>query len=147
MAYPITTLVGQAVRTALTTAIGDTSVRVWAFGASDDTSDPGRSEQYPDVCVRVRETRQEGYRSVLRDYPIDIIVRTYQPADRHGEQLQSLAQTVSDWIRGAPTFTASGITVHALYMPEAPEDADEERDGGSVWGYRWTGNVKAQKTA
>jgi hypothetical protein len=147
MADPITTLIGKAIRDALVTAIADTSVRVWAFGATDDTSEPGRAEQYPDVVVRVRESSQQGYRSVMRDYPVDIVAHTYQPDDRHGVALQSLAQTVSDWIRGAPTVTASGITVHALYMPDAPEDADETREGGSVWGYRWTGNVKAQKTA
>jgi hypothetical protein len=146
MATPTTTLIARAIRTALAATVGD-DARVWAFGAVDDTAAPSRAEQFPDVWIRVREPSQQQYKSVLRDYPVDIVCRVHSASDRMGEALQSLARTVSDWIRGAPALTASGLTIHSLYMPDAPEDADEQREGGSVWGYRWTGTAKTQKTS
>jgi len=154
MSDPITVLLAKSVRDGIAVAVAASSneaaaaATVWAFGATDDSiGEASRAEEFPDVFVRVRDCSQIQYRSTLRDYPIDIAARTWSVDDQRGVALTWLCEAVSAWLRAAPsTLTAAGVTVKALYIPDAPSDADELRDGGRVWGYQWSGHIKTQVT-
>jgi hypothetical protein len=154
MADPITSTIAKAIRDGIKTAVAanadlaalDPAVTCVAMGVADATDGATADrESYPAVVVWVRECGQEGYRSVLRDYPVDISAVTWSPEDRFAVNMALLCEVVGTYIRGAPSLSlATPYTFKSLYIPSAPEPIEEMRQGGVVYGQRWSGLVKTQ---
>jgi len=118
------------------------------YVVAEGNSSPGESDAdqelyaLPRVAVRSAECNPDGYRSALREYPVEIEVATAFGRDPRQVALYALSSAVGEYMAGAPTVTLSGAVFNALtFSGPAMRSNDED-----IQRMTWQATAHVRKT-
>jgi len=143
IATKISAGLAEGIRTAVDGILED-PVSVVAEG----NASPGESETdqelyaLPRVAVRSAECNPDGYRSALREYPVEVEVATAFGRDPRQVSLYALSSAVGEYMAGAPIVTLSGAVFNALtFSGPAMRSNDED-----IQRMTWQATAHVRKT-
>jgi hypothetical protein len=87
----------------------------------------------PRVAVRTAECNPDGYKSTLREYPVEIEVATAFGRDARQVQLYALAAAVCEYMAAAPIVTLSGALHNALTFSGPASRSNDEDIQRMTW--------------
>ena len=118
------------------------------YVVAEGNASPGESESdqelyaIPRVAVRAAECNPDGYRSALREYPVEIEVVTAFGKDPRQVSLYALSSAVGEYMAGAPIPTITGGVFNALtFSGPAMRSNDED-----IQRMTWQATAHVRKT-
>jgi len=131
--------IGTAIRAAIASAYPEAAVFI--DGVSDTDSPQGDRTTLPAVYVRAAECGLMQYRSVMREYPVTVMVATHHGQDRDQAALFGLSALVVE-VLATSTFSITSSHFDALHMAGAAIRSDE----GLIQTMTWECSAKVRKT-
>jgi hypothetical protein len=109
------------------------------YVVAEGNASPGESETdqelyaLPRVAVRAAECNPDGYRSTLREYPVEIEVVTAFGKDPRQVSLYALSSAVGEYMAGAPIPTITGAVFNALTFSGPAMRSNDEDTQRMTW--------------
>ena len=109
------------------------------YVVAEGNASPGESETdqelyaLPRVAVRSAECNPDGYRSTLREYPVEIEVVTAFGKDPRQVSLYALSSAVGEYMAGAPIITLTGGVFNALTFSGPAMRSNNEDEQKMTW--------------
>ncbi len=119
-------------------------VYVVAEGSASPNESETDQELYalPRVAVRSAECNPDGYRSALREYPVEVEVATAFGRDPRQVSLYALSSAVGEYMAAAPIVTLIGAVFNALtFSGPALRSNDED-----IQRMTWQATAHVRKT-
>jgi len=136
----ITIEAAEALKSALE-AVVPAGVAVVADGVADDLTPEGDLFNPPMVYIVISECNPMQYRSVLREYPVEIAVITWDKDDNVQQTLYAASHAVSQWLM-EPTALSLTLAHYDALTVEGPPERTKE---GALQIMRWTCSLKTRK--
>lgn len=118
------------------------------YVVAEGNASPGESEDsqeifaLPRVAVRSAECNPDGYKSTLREYPVEVEVATAFGRDPRQVSLYALSSAVAEYMAGAPIPTTTGAVFNALtFTGPAMRSNDED-----IQRMAWQATAHVRKT-
>jgi hypothetical protein len=143
----IATQIAAGLAAGIASAIAGTltePVQVVAEGVASDGGSDDAQELFalPRVAVRSAECNPDGYRSALREYPVEVEVATAFGRDPRQVTLYALSSKVAEYLAGAPIPTLTGAVFNALtFSGPAARSNDED-----IQRMTWQATAHVRKT-